>query len=338
MVVAVSNRKWTLWVNIIKSIYGMDGGLGCNTNISVLRYSTAWRNIIKIGEELEKIGLNFNNLFVRTIGDGQDTRFWMDEWAGNFKLCDKYPRLFRLERKSDVFINERVTFSNGIWTFAWDWSRGLTGRLHGELEQVTSMVKSSINLQEGGSKWSFKMGASDETLRNNLIPQKIGIFVWRVMKGRIPVKVELDKTGIDLDTLLCPMCNDIVESVNHAILECKHAKEVWDGVFKWWNLPSPRNTSVVDWFSSRSSSGVSSVQMKMWQAIIWTTSYLIWKNRNQKTFQNVAWASAKIVNEVQTKAFEWIINRSRNLHYEWHQWLLNPTNLGFPLRNNLDPG
>lgn len=47
------------------------------------------------------------------------------------------------------------------------------------------------------------------------------------------MRVELDKRGIDLDSILYPWCESDVETVNHCLVKCKEAKEVWDKVFKW---------------------------------------------------------------------------------------------------------
>ncbi|XP_071728944.1 uncharacterized protein [Rutidosis leptorrhynchoides] len=79
----------------------------------------------------------------------------------------------------------------------------------------------------------------DATIRNNLIPQKIGIFVWRVLKGRIAVKQELAKRGIYLGNLSCPICNDTPESIDHALFSCKLAHEVWTGIHNWWKIIIP---------------------------------------------------------------------------------------------------
>ncbi|XP_071705377.1 uncharacterized protein [Rutidosis leptorrhynchoides] len=39
-------------------------------------------------------------------------------------------------------------------------------------------------------------------LKNNLVPSKVSIFIWRALKRRLPVRTELDKRGIDLDSAL----------------------------------------------------------------------------------------------------------------------------------------
>nr|GEW05829.1 reverse transcriptase domain, reverse transcriptase zinc-binding domain protein [Tanacetum cinerariifolium] len=51
-----------------------------------------------------------------------------------------------------------------------------------------------------------------ETLWNKLAPKKVNIFVWKALRGRLPVRVELDRREIDLDTVLCPCCNNIMET------------------------------------------------------------------------------------------------------------------------------
>ncbi|XP_071727551.1 uncharacterized protein [Rutidosis leptorrhynchoides] len=175
------------------------------------------------------------------------------------------------------------------------------------------------------------------TLRNNLIPQKVGILVWRIQRKRIAVKEELDKRGIDLDSLLCPLCNDVVESVDHAIYSCKLAQEIWVGIYKWWDLPLPSGSNIEDAIKGGLSIGLNASQRKTWQAIVWVTCYFIWKNRNQKVFRNEAWASPKVINKIQVKSLEWVKNRSRGRSVDWHQWLLKP-NIPRGEHENIDPG
>ncbi|XP_071688854.1 uncharacterized protein [Rutidosis leptorrhynchoides] len=173
-----------------------------------------------------------------------------------------------------------------------------------------------------------------ETIKNNLVPLKVGIFVWRVLRKRIAVRVELDRRGIDLDTLLCPLCNDVVESVDHAIYSCKSAKDVWIGILKWWNLSLPSGATFEELIKGSSFPTLNSTKWKVWQAVVWVTCYLIWKNRNLKVFKNDSWAPPKIIYEIQVKSFEWIQNRSRKPFPSWQQWFTRPN----ALDPNFDPG
>ncbi|XP_071688137.1 uncharacterized protein [Rutidosis leptorrhynchoides] len=272
---------------------------------------TVWKNIIKVGAELSKIGVNFDSLFEKQIGDGHDVLFWSDLWASDTPLRLLCPRLYRLENHQAALVFDRVRVSSNGWSFIWDWSREISGRLHGELDTLMSTIKTRVILGSGRSTRKFKgvksglyttksmVSLIDEklipreaspmvTLRNNLIPQKVGIFMWRIQRKRIAVKEELDRRGIDLDSLLCPLCNDVVESVDHAIYSCKLAQEIWVGIHKWWDLPLPSGSNLEDLIKGGLSIGLNTSQRKSWQAIVWVTCYYIWKNRNQKIFRNEA--------------------------------------------------
>ncbi|GJR34791.1 RNA-directed DNA polymerase, eukaryota, reverse transcriptase zinc-binding domain protein [Tanacetum coccineum] len=70
----------------------------------------------------------------------------------------------------------------------------------------------------------YRVGVSDSELRD----------MARALKGRLPVREELDKRGIDLDSILCPSCGDIVESCSHCLVMCNFAMSVWEKIFNWW--------------------------------------------------------------------------------------------------------
>ncbi|XP_071719607.1 uncharacterized protein [Rutidosis leptorrhynchoides] len=213
----------------------------------------------------------------------------------------------------------------------------------------------------GNSTWAFKLGdgnnyslkkmttfidsiiversyVGDKTLRNNLVPLKIGIFVWRVLKERIAVKLELVKRGVNLASLLCPICNKEVESTSHALITCEYAKDVWSRIHNWWSLNFIPSINIESLLKDPNCNTLPRSLQKTWQAISWTTAYFIWKNRNQKFFNNDSWSTAKLTCDIQVKSFEWIMNRSSKINKDWLQWLLNSINLGAPNVNNLDPG
>ncbi|XP_071700484.1 uncharacterized protein [Rutidosis leptorrhynchoides] len=202
----------TLWVRVIKSIYGRDGGLGQENLVSSAKGNSVWGNIIKIGKDSLNIGLNFNVLFDKKLGDGRDTFFWEDIWVGGMRLKDRFSRLFRLEVNQMASVKDRVTFIKASWEFLWQWSRNLTGRLVGELKDLGTLILGFTGLDHGEGKWICKVDNSEvyktrvmtrkiedlllaghcsntSTMRNKLLPQKVGLFIWRVLKERIPVRV-----------------------------------------------------------------------------------------------------------------------------------------------------
>nr|GEW70259.1 RNA-directed DNA polymerase, eukaryota, reverse transcriptase zinc-binding domain protein [Tanacetum cinerariifolium] len=109
-----------------------------------------WGNVVKIGEEIDALGVEFTSSCVGILGDGRDIR----------------------------------------------WSLGEDGEFN--VKELSRMIKENTLLSDIGGQ---------ETFWNKLVPKKVNIFMWRALKGRLPVRVELDKRGVDLDSVLCPSCS-----------------------------------------------------------------------------------------------------------------------------------
>lgn len=150
------------------------------------------------------------------------------------------------------------------------------------------------------------------------------MFVWRVLRGRLPVLVELDKRGINLNSLLCPMCEEMVETVDHSIDRCKVAKEVWDRVFLWWGVQSINNNYVEATVGHGGKDNFSVLTKSMWQATTWVVLYYLWKNRNDKVFGGKVKNSLILFNEIRLRVFDWVERRLKNKSICWLKWQSTP--------------
>nr|GEW87778.1 reverse transcriptase domain, reverse transcriptase zinc-binding domain protein [Tanacetum cinerariifolium] len=84
-----------------------------------------------------------------------------------------------------------------------------------------------------------------ETKWCKYIPSKVSVFIWRLKHGRLPVRALPDRYEMELDTTLCPICNEVVESLDHFV-SCSKAKSVWNIVFEWWSLDNFDRSSIAD--------------------------------------------------------------------------------------------
>ncbi|XP_071695660.1 uncharacterized protein [Rutidosis leptorrhynchoides] len=327
----------SLWVKVISSIYGPLGGLLVDNPSHVETYKSVWNDIIKTGDNIIEIGIPFRNLFVKDIGNGGSTSFWNDSWIGNEVLKDKFKRLWRLETATNALVKDRVIWNGSNWVCNWHWAREPTRRARGELQSLSDVILGVVLNPDKTDTWKWTsasngifttkaltimlnsriLNSSDsncETLHNKLVPKKVEVFVWRARKTRLPVLFELDKRGVDLNLVCCPLCDDDIESVNHSLIHCKHAFEVWSKVFDWWGRGGIPFINVGDLFidSGQASSSMGKVN---WQSVVWTCSYLIWKNRNQKVFTNKCWNAPVALNEIQVTSFEWIAKRCKEKFY-----------------------
>ena len=58
------------------------------------------------------------------------------------------------------------------------------------------------------------------------VPNKIKMFVWRLIHNSLAVRRNLARRGMKVDTL-CPMCQRLDEDPGHLFFKCKAVKECW---------------------------------------------------------------------------------------------------------------
>ncbi|GKB91655.1 reverse transcriptase domain, reverse transcriptase zinc-binding domain protein, partial [Tanacetum coccineum] len=212
----------------------------------------------------------------------------------------------RKEREAD-----KRRYVDYEWRWEWEWVREIRGR--GYLTKLVEEIM--LRIENGGQ----------ETLWNKWVPKKVNIFIWRVLKGRIPVWEELDRRGIDLDTTLYPCCDSVVESCVHSLVFCNFVMSVWEKIFSLWKLGSVNAFSIGEIFTANGNVVISNYSSHLWQAVIWTSGYFIWKMRNERIFKGKVSSITKIVQDIQLKRFEWITRRTRNSsEFDWHQWIGEP--------------
>ncbi|GJY03274.1 reverse transcriptase domain, reverse transcriptase zinc-binding domain protein [Tanacetum coccineum] len=168
----------SLWDRVIKSIHGKSGGLG---DVWALGGGSlrggVWRDIVRIGEEIDGLGIEFTSSFFGMLGNGRDIRFWVDRWVDHWRLCDRFPRLYYLDRS-----REGSVLDKGSWILDDD------GEFR--VKELARLVEEKMLHTDSGGQ---------ETIWNKLVPKKVNIFVWRALKERLLVRVELDRRDIDLD-------------------------------------------------------------------------------------------------------------------------------------------
>ncbi|XP_071718172.1 uncharacterized protein [Rutidosis leptorrhynchoides] len=192
-------------------------------------------------DQINATVVSFKNSFSIAVGDGCKTSFWSDIWVGSDTLKNRFGRIFRLEQNPNVMVRDRI---NQDGSGNWEWSRQPTGRIKSQFEDLVAAI-SDTKLNSKDDTWAWNLNGNGkfttkklsclldskslcvgsnftDTLRNNLVPKKVEVFIWRARKNRIASLIELDKRGIDLHTVRCPLCDDDVETVNHALLFCKH--------------------------------------------------------------------------------------------------------------------
>ncbi|XP_071703962.1 uncharacterized protein [Rutidosis leptorrhynchoides] len=224
----------TLWVTVIRSIYGSNGGLVLGNRLVRKPNASLWNSICVAGKNVDGLGISFSKSFIRLIGDGNNTSFWNDIWVGNASFKDRFKRLYRLEIDKDINISNKIEEFKG--DRLGNWAYPPMGRTDSELIELRDTVQNLQLIEDKKDCWNWNLNSkgtytvkdcsvlvdkvilpravnSIESLRNGLVPKKVEVFIWRARLGRLPVRFELDKRGIDLNSVRCPICDGDIETV-----------------------------------------------------------------------------------------------------------------------------
>nr|GEY01593.1 reverse transcriptase domain, reverse transcriptase zinc-binding domain protein [Tanacetum cinerariifolium] len=107
-----------------------------------------------------------------------------------------------------------------------------------------------------------------ETKWCKYIPSKVSVFMWRLKHGRLPIRALLDRYEMELDITLCPICNEVVESLDHFV-SCSKVKSVWNKVFDWWSLDNFDGSSLADILNLDGNGIFPNSLNPVWQAVVW---------------------------------------------------------------------
>ncbi|GKA23566.1 RNA-directed DNA polymerase, eukaryota [Tanacetum coccineum] len=206
-------------------------------------------------------------LFILTVKDSSSLLSFLDLETcglGDIPLERKFPRLFCLEANKDCLVRDK--WQNG---WVWCWTRNFNGGVTGsQLDSLISMLV-NVHLTDGNDAWHWSLIGSNifmirdtriyidsislldfpiETRWCRFIPRKVNILVWRALRDRTPTRWNLSRKGIEVPSLLCPLCNISPETSAYLFWSCSMVTSIWSLVFKWIDLTFPDANNLNDVF------------------------------------------------------------------------------------------
>ena len=153
---------------------------------------------------------------------------------------------------------------------------------------------------------------------------KVNVFMWRLGLNKLPTLVNMDRKGIDVASLLCPICSEHVECVDHLFFSCDMTRDIWALLTRWCQLDIPEISNIVEWFSWLDSSHISKKVRFILEGIGATMMWSIWNFRNALIFSVVKPKKANIWDSIVHQSFLWISSRNPKFRISWIRWLGNP--------------
>ncbi|GJX71101.1 hypothetical protein Tco_0308272 [Tanacetum coccineum] len=169
---------------------------------------------------------------------------------------------------------EKGSWVNRVWCQDWDWVRPISGRVCKDFEELTEVLQSTVVSNDCRDTWRWVLGED-------------GDFKVKELSILIEEKIiQVENGGHEtLWNKLLPkkstsFCSNIMESCAHSLVTCDLAMSVWEKVFSWWKVGIDNAFSIDEFFLSYRNVNIPVGIFSLWQAVIWTIGYFIWKERN----------------------------------------------------------
>ena len=107
------------------------------------------------------------------------------------------------------------------------------------------------------------------------LPAKIKVFAWRACVNGLPVMEAIYRRGIS-QSMVCPVCGNDAESVDHILLRCDFSSLVWD---LWLENPL-RSQSFNNSFLDSALTILTHSSLHDLE-IFFVTAWALWSNRNK---------------------------------------------------------
>jgi hypothetical protein len=147
------------------------------------------------------------------------------------------------------------------------------------------------------SAYRFLTDSGDPAVRNhdvnvwhNHIPSKVSLFAWRLLRNRLPIKVNLVRRSVLTSAnVACVSGCGHPETAKHLFLDCVIFSSIWYQVWHWLGIssvgPGDIRQHLHQFIYMARLPRVTHLFLKIiWFASVW----VIWKERNNQVFQEVA--------------------------------------------------
>ncbi|GJT03118.1 RNA-directed DNA polymerase, eukaryota [Tanacetum coccineum] len=85
------------------------------------------------------------------------------------------------------------------------------------------------------------------------VPIKVNVHSWKVKKDSLPTRFNVSRRGIDIDSIMCAICDNGVETSRHLFFYCCMARQIVRKITRWWDVSYVEVESYEDWYRCNAS-------------------------------------------------------------------------------------
>nr|GEU36328.1 RNA-directed DNA polymerase, eukaryota, reverse transcriptase zinc-binding domain protein [Tanacetum cinerariifolium] len=247
----------SLWVRVVKAIHGDDEKIGATIKTGT---KSCWLNIV---HEIDVLRRKENNKLV-TVG----TKLTQQSLDCSFR------RVPRGGIELEQFINLKALVQNVIldpMEDRWKWDLESSGDF-----SVASIRKriDGITLLEVNSKSRWI----------KYVPIKVNVHAWKVKNDALPSRFNILRRGIVINSIMCDICHNWVETVTHLFFSCCLVREVTRLICRWWDMPFEEFVSYEDWLEWILRLRLPAKNKMMFEGVFYVLWWHVWAFRNKLLF------------------------------------------------------
>ncbi|GKB49337.1 RNA-directed DNA polymerase, eukaryota, partial [Tanacetum coccineum] len=312
------SQDGSIWSRVIRAIYGT------SIDLHSTKYTSNWCSILREVQVLSSKGFDFVSRCKKRVGNGCNTRFWLDIWVLDCPLSIRFPRDRQRSLDKEVSVSVKMGANSIVDSFRRPIRDGVERQQWGDL----SSILDTISLSSANDRWSCDVNGDDmfrvKDIRSSLddiflpssalatrwvkyIPIKINIFIWRARLDRLPTRSNLANRGVVLDSLLCPICGSVPEDASHFLFQCGLSKLVFRKICRWWDLVPNDMSSFFDWDVWFSGIRLPCKLKLILEGVFYVAWWHILRFRNQSIFAETPPRRSVLFDDIVSRAFDCIL-------------------------------
>ncbi|GKF06701.1 RNA-directed DNA polymerase, eukaryota [Tanacetum coccineum] len=265
-------------------------------------------------------GIDVVSFIKPKCGDSTNISFWNDAWRGDVAFKILAPRIYMLESMKDIQVATKLSHDDLECSFR--------RKSRGGVEQIQMTILKEILegciLSDSKDRWTWSLEGSGEFLVSSIrktidaaflpcgnaktrwvkeVPIKINILAWKVSNDYLPTRFNLSRRGMDIGSIVCPMCNSKVESSRHLFFSCDLSNQIMSKISRWWDLGYQEINSYEEWTDWMLSIRLPYNLKKVFEGVCYIVWWFIWDWRNQAIFGPGFRAKSMMFDDIVSRSF-----------------------------------
>jgi hypothetical protein len=335
------------WFRVLAARYGVEAG---RLEVGGRSVSPWWREIARIRDGVGEIdGGWFEDRVSKVLGDGTSTLFWQDRWVGDVPLCRRFARLFDLSTNKFSTVAEMCALGWEVGGEAWSWRRRLWVWEEDMVEECRVFLAHVLVQPNVSDRWQWDPDihdgytvrgayhvltsmtplhddAAEHLVWHKQVPLKVSIVAWRLLKDRLPTKLNLQRRGIVqvADNLCISGCGN-AESAVHLFLHCQVFGSLWNRIRSWIGVSGVDTNNIREHFHQFTHYlGLSKARRSFLQLLWLLCIWLVWNERNNRLFNNSEKSIEHLLDKVKFHSLWWLKANKTTFVYGSQNWWSNP--------------